>query len=147
MEVIETKDIEEIKKVLFHPEIRECISNDKYPDVVDIPVGGKYKYIAGYIGDDIIGVMVYHKFKDGLKVHIQVLPEYRKEHSKEFARIVAGETKNAIIYSEVPVCYPNVIRFAEWFGFIETGRIKDGYTKNGESCDVVSYRMENGNII
>lgn len=138
MKVIETKDLEDIKKVLCHPEIYRCISDDYCPESSEFEPPLSARYIAGYVDGDIIGLMIYHNMKEGLKCHIQVLPEYRKEYAREFAEMVL--VKDVDVYSEIPACYPNVIRFAKSFGFKEIGTIKDSHLKNGVNYDVIKFR-------
>lgn len=144
MEVRETKNIDEIKEVLCHPEIFPCISDDNltYSGDFEPPITDDIQYIAGFVDGDIIGIMIYHKVTGGLKCHIQVLPEYRKKYARQFARIAIefGEAKNSIIYSEIPTCYPNVIKFAKEFGFTETGSIIEDYLKDGKKYDVIKMR-------
>ncbi len=147
MIIKETIDPDEIKRVLCHPEIYPCItSDDECPDLEDFEPPMDAEYIGGYVGCDIIGIMVYHTYKDGFECHIQVLPEYRKEYAREFAQMALeiGKAKNASIYAEIPDCYPNVLKFAKSFGFNETGSIEDGYTRNGMTCDVTTLRLEHG---
>ncbi len=141
----EIKNTDEIKKVLCHPEIYDLINDDNSPDVenCNIPLTSDIEYIGGFVEGDIIGIMIYHTTNKGVELHIQVLPEYRKEYAREFARMALkfGEAKNAYIYSEIPICYPNVISFAKEFGFTESGSIKDNYVKNGIKHDVIIMRM------
>lgn len=148
MLVTKTDNITDIRKVLCHPEIYDCISGDDSPDICDFspPIDASIEYIAGYVEDDIIAIMVYHNINSELKIHIQVLPEFRKEYAKEFARIALkfGEAKNAIIYAEIPECYPNVISFAKEFGFQEYGSIKNGRVKKCVEYDVIKMRLHNG---
>lgn len=145
MNIKEIKDIAEIKKVLCHPEIFECINDDTClsQDDLEIPINDNMEYVAGFVDSDIIGLMIYHKQEEGTELHIQVLPKYRKEHAREFARMALeiGKAKNVLIYSEIPACYPNVISFAKEFGFTESGSIKNNYIKNGVEHDVVIMRM------
>lgn len=142
MNVEETKDISEIKKILCYPEIYACISDDNSPPFDEYEPSLTATYVAGYVDSDIIGLMIYHTTEKGLKCHIQVLPEFRKEYAREFARMALefGEAKNSSIYSEIPLCYPNVIRFAKSFGFTEIGIIKDNHLLDGVSFDVMVMR-------
>lgn len=142
MNIKETRDIAEIKKILCYPEIYRCISDDNSPPLEEFEPPPEAIYVAGYVGSDIIGMMIYHKTEEGLKCHIQVLPEFRKKYAREFARMALeiGEAKNSSIYSEIPVCYPNVIRFAKSFGFTETGSIKEGHLLDGVKHDVMILR-------
>jgi hypothetical protein len=109
------------------------------------PMGAGVQYVAGLVDSAIIGLMIYHDVGNKVKCHIQVLPEYRKDHAREFARIALnfGKAKNAIVYAEIPDCYPNVLRFAEKVGFYKTGNIKDDYTKDGVTHDVIILRLRN----
>lgn len=145
MHVTETTNKEDIRKVLCHPDIYNVINGDGSPDIDDfeVPIDNSIEYIAGYAEDDIIGLMIYHTVNDCVKCHIQVLPEYRQEYAKEFARIALkfGRAKNVIINAEIPECYPNVISFAKEFGFEESGIIKNGRTKNGADYDVIKMRL------
>lgn len=145
MIVVNTTNIDDIKTILCNPDIYDCISNDNCPSSEHFEPPKTAQYIAGYVDNKIIALMIYHKVEEGLKCHIQVLPEYRKKYAREFARIALefGEAKNAIIYSEIPTCFPNVIRFAKEVGFTETGRIKESYPKNGMKHDVIKLRKEN----
>lgn len=143
MNVYETQDIDEIKSVLCHPQIYPCISHDGCPTSKEFEPPMNVRYLGGYIDGQIIGLMIYHPYKDGLKCHIQVLPEFR-EHAKEFGRIVLDEAKNAIIYADVPTCYPNVVSFAEGFGFEITGSIKNNHVRDGQSFDTLTMRLDHG---
>ncbi len=145
MNVFETIDVEEIKSVLCHPEIYPCISQDGNPTAAEYEPPMNVRYIGGYVEGTLIGIMVYHPYKDGLKCHIQVLPEFRKKYAKAFGRIALnfGEAKNAIIYADIATCFENVIAFAEGFGFRITGRIKDNYVRDGKRFDAITMRLNN----
>jgi len=145
MLIRETKSAEEIKTVLCHPEIYDRISDDYSITVEEFEPPMDAEYIAGYVGNDIIGLMIYHINDGKLECHFQVLPEFR-QYSKEFARMALeiGKAKNASIYAEIPDCYPEVIKFTTNFGFNIVGNIVDGHQKNGQSCDVKILRFDNG---
>jgi len=146
--VHEINDVHLINEVLCHPEIYGCISSDgSVPaDEFRPPLSPKIQYVAGFVDGAIIGLMIYHDKVDKVKCHIQVLPEYRKEYAKEFARMALnfGKAKNAIIYAEVPECYPNVLKFSKEFGFTETGKIENDYIKGGKHHDVIILGLNNG---
>jgi len=146
MIVKETTNTGEIKTVLCSPAIYPCISDDNSPepDSFEPPISEEYQYIAGYVDSDIIGIMIYHSEEGRTNIHIQVLPEYRKEYAREFGRMALkfGEAKNVIIYAEIPECYPNVLEFAKSFGFKETGEsIKNDCTKDGVKYDAIILRL------
>lgn len=145
IEIVEISDKEEIRKVLCHPVIYECIKSDDNPGPEEFTPPDDATYVSGYVDGEIIGIMVYHQVEEGLKCHINVLPEYRKQYSTKFARMAFdfGEAKNAVIYAEIPECYPNVLSFAKCFGFVETGIIKEKHAKNGVLNNVIKMRLDN----
>jgi hypothetical protein len=140
----ETRDIAEIKKILCCPEIYKCIGDDNSPPIDEFEPPSQAMYVAGYVDGDIIGLMIYHITEKGLKCHLQVLPEYRSKYAREFARMALefGEAKNSSIYSETPVCYWHIIRFAKSFGFVEEGVIKDEFLLDGIRHDVMVMRRK-----
>ena len=147
MIVRETKDIDHIKSVLCHPEIYGCIACDGAMPAEEFnpPMTEGVQYVAGFVDNAIIGLMIYHDVGHEVKCHIQVLPEFRKEHAKKFARMALsfGKAKNAIVYAEIPDCYPNVLSFAKDFGFYETGKIIGDHAKDGIDYDVIIVRLKN----
>jgi hypothetical protein len=144
MIIKETREISEIKKILCHPDIYDCIGDDNSPPVEEFEPPSQAMYIAAYVDGDIIGLMIYHVTDKGLKCHFQVLPEYRSKYARKFARMALefGEAKNSSIYSETPVCYWHIIRFAKSFGFVEEGVIKELYPLNGIKHDVMILRKK-----
>jgi hypothetical protein len=122
-------DKEQIKKILCHPEIFKTISGKNCPieaEDFDPPLQGS-EYFAGFLDGEIFAIMIYDEQDGRLKLHIQVLPEYRKEHAKEFARIALdyGLAKNVPLYADISDTYPNVIKFTESFGFKKVGKVGD----------------------
>jgi len=145
LNVKETRNISEIKKVLCHPDIYERSKDDYCPESRYFEPPEWATYIGGYLDDDIIGLMVYHTEDDGLKCHFQVLPEHRI-HAIQFARMALnfGEAKNASIYVEIPGCYPEVIFFAKGVNFKESGVIEKIHKKNGKFYNVTRLRRKHG---
>lgn len=144
MIVKETKDLDEIKAVLCNPSIYDTITDDNSPLIDDFepPVNEEYKYIAGYVDNEIIGVTVYHKYLDGNKVHFQVLPEHRKEHAIKFGEQAIKFKGTLPLYAEIPDLYQNVLNFAFINGFKVVEVKENDYTKNGETYNVNILRFE-----
>ena len=141
-----TWDIDDIRSVLCHPEIYPCIAGDGCPEAKDfiLPLQGN-EYYGGYVNDEIISVMIYHASKDRQYCHIQVLPKYRKEYAREFAKGTLNEQlKNGPIFAEIPECYPNVLRFALGVGFEVIETTDEPYIRDGKSCEIKVLRCENG---
>ena len=131
--VKETTNISDIKAVLCHPEIYDTISSDSCPRVEDFepPITDEYSYIVGYVKGSPIGVMIYHKYKDGKICHVQVLPKYRKEYAIKFGEQSLEFRGTLPLYAEIPELYKNVLDFALLNGFSVINKIDDGYIKNG----------------
>lgn len=127
MIIRETKDIEEIKRVLCHPEIFPRIAGDcgLTPEEFEPPLDAAF-YIGGY-EDKIFAVSCFHPFRDGLKFHPNVLPKYRLRCARDFARkcllMVQCE-----IYAEVPLEFKRAINFAKKLGFDSIANNKDSTT-------------------
>lgn len=123
-----TEDVELINQVLKHPEIWPCIADKENDKDEFIPPMQDHHYIIGTDGDQVIGVMVYHK-ANGWKCHVQVLPEYREKYGFKFGQKVLEWFWNNVnsdkITATIPAEYPNVVRFAELNGF-SLDRIEKG---------------------
>lgn len=126
----ETKNIKELEKVLFNKEIYDTITSDNNA-FMEIPVTSEYKYIGGFVDNEIIAVMVYHKYKDGNECHVQVLPEFREEYAKEFGEQVLKFKGHSPLYAEIPLLYKNVLDYALKNKFAVIEIKNDGYVKGG----------------
>ncbi|GAG48557.1 unnamed protein product, partial [marine sediment metagenome] len=132
MIVKQINNAEDIKKVLCVGAIYECITDDECPHIDDFepPTDQCYTYIAGYANGEIIAIMVYHKYLDGNECHIQVLPEHRKQHAKDFAEQALLFRGTLPLYAEIPDLYKNVLNFACSFGFEVIDVKENDYIKN-----------------
>jgi hypothetical protein len=114
-------DSHAINDFLRQPSIFPAISDgcDITPDGFHAPLDNNHLYIGGYVEGALIGIMVYHISNNDIECHIQVLPEYRKQHAEEFAKqsldIFRGGKKRVI--ANIPEKFQNVIRFAKKVGF------------------------------
>lgn len=124
---------EEAKAILCRPDIYDTISDDDSPPASEFTPPDDCQYIGGFAVGELIAVMIYHKFRDGEKLHIQILPEHRMNHAMEFGRLGLdiGKAKGRPIYADIPDAYPNVLRYAQSFGFDIIERINSGMKKNG----------------
>jgi hypothetical protein len=138
MIVKETKDIDEIKSILCNQAIYDTITDDNCPlvDEFEPPVNDEYRYIAGYIDNKIFGILVFHKYLDGNKCHVQVLPEYRKEHAIKFGEQALCFNGTLPLYAEIPDLYENVLNFAFNNNFRIVEVKENDYIKNGEAYNV-----------
>jgi hypothetical protein len=136
--VKKTTCINDIKAVLCNAVIYDTITGDDCPNAEDFepPVNDEYLYVGGYVGGEIMALMVYHKYLDGNKCHVQVLPEYRKEHAKTFGEQVLLFKGTLPLYAEIPDLYKNVLNFALMNGFNVIDVKENDYIKNGEAYNV-----------
>ena len=138
--------VEDIKDILCHPEIYDTISGDDCPKLEDFepPMSKDYMYIVGYVKGEPIGVMIYHKYRDGNIAHVQVLPQHRKEHAKQFGEQVLNFRGHSPLYAEIPDLYQNVLEFAKLNGFKIIDEKKYDYIKNGKSYNTKVLLLSGG---
>lgn len=136
----------EAKAVLCHPEIYDLISGDDSPSAEEFEPPGDCEYIGGFVNGELMAVMVYHEFRDGVKLHIQVLPGYRESYAIEFGEsgLSMGIDKDVPIYADIPDMYSNVLRYAKSFGFEVIETINDAFKKNGILRTSYLLRLNNG---
>lgn len=140
----ESVNVDDIKAVLCHRKIYDSITDDRCQKLEDFepPTTSEYKYIVGYVKDEPMAVMVYHKYRDGNECHVQVLPEYRKEYAKEFGQQSLEFRGTAPLYAEIPSLHENVLLFALLNNFEVIDIVDDGYIKNGVNhlVNVLKYK-------
>lgn len=146
MIIKECFNVDDIKEVLCHPEIYNTIASDECPKLEDFepPMGEEYLYMVGYVKGAPIGVMIYHKYKDGNKCHVQVLPEYRKEYAKKFGEQSLLFRGTLPLYAEIPDLYKNVLDFALMNNFKVIDVKKNDYIKNGKTYNMNVLEFQNG---
>lgn len=146
MIVKETTDIDDIKAVLCNPAIYDTISDDNDPKVEEFepPITNEYLYVCGYVNGEPVGLMVYHKYLDGNKCHVQVLPEFRKEHAIEFGQQSLLFRGTVPLYAEIPDLYQNVLDFARLNNFEVIDKYDDGYIRNGVKYSTNVLRYNDG---
>tara|TARA_R110000787_G_scaffold179738_1_gene291779 strand:+ start:195 stop:629 length:435 start_codon:yes stop_codon:yes gene_type:complete len=139
-----TDNVSDIRAVLCNPAIYDTITDDNSPNIEDFkpPINDKYLYVGGYVDNEIIGLMVYHKYLDGNECHMQVLPEHRKDHAKEFGEQSLKHRGTQPLYAEIPDLYKNVLDFALLNDFKVIKRIDSGFIKNGvnHTVNVLRYK-------
>lgn len=138
-----TQDVDVIKSILTHPSIYPVISSDLAPKPEDYTPDTKGKVImVGMVDDVPMALMILYPCNDVTAwCHVQVLPEYRKEHAYEFgieAIAYAWDLLGVLkIVAQIPAIYPNVIAFAEKCGFTQEGVNKNSHLKDGKLVDCV----------
>jgi hypothetical protein len=142
----ETTNIDDIKAVLCNAAIYDTISDDNDPAIEEFepPINDEYLYIGGYVKGEIMALMVYHNYLDGNKCHVQVLPEFRKEHALKFGEQSLMFRGTRPLYAEIPDLYQNVLDFAKLNDFDVIDKIDDGYIKNGVEYPTNVLRYNDG---
>jgi hypothetical protein len=142
----ETTDLNEIKAVLCNPAIYDTITDDNSPLIEDFepPINDNYLYVGGYIKGEIAALMVYHKYLDGNKCHVQVLPEYRKEYAINFGEQSLLFKGTLPLYAEIPDLYKNVLAFALLNSFKVKSVKENDYIKNGKTYNVNVLEFQDG---
>ena len=141
MKIRISDDAEEIRGILTHPDIYAVISSDLAPPAQHYIVDMNEKvFLVGYVDEKPIGVMIFYPCGDvACWCHIQVLPEYRKEHAFAFGKMAVQWAWDSLaiakLVAQIPAIYPNVIRFAEMHDFEIEGINKRSYLKDGQLID------------
>ena len=144
MIVKETSDLIEIKRILCDPVIYDTITGDDNPKAEEFepPISEDYQYVGGYVGGEIVALMVYHAFRDGNECHAQVLPEFRKEYAREFGEKAFMFRGKLPLYARIPDNYPNVLNAALSFGFKVIDRVIGDHIKHSITYDTSVLRFQ-----
>lgn len=137
--MIELKLIDRVEaaRVILDPEIYDRISNDKCPEYFELP---DIPYWGGYVNGELASLNIEGEFRDGIKIHFQVLKNYRK-HARELLEISIKDIDYPI-YAEIPTCFQSTINFALKAGF-RTIEIKpENYLKYGKLHDRYLMRLD-----
>ena len=111
----QTFNMERVNAILSHPDIWRDVAPNGWA-VFDLPYDPNCLYfmVNGYEG-----VIVFHPFRDGLKIHPNILPEFRGKGAyraiEESCQAVFGQVRN--IYAEIGVELRHVTLCARHLGF------------------------------
>ena len=117
--VKETKNTSEIEKIIFDNEIYDRIKIEGI-EVKKLPIKNTI-YIGGYLNDEIIAVMVYYRRTKYTTCHIHVLKAHRARLAARFGWESLLMRPCNVLYTNIPSKFPEVIKFAEHFGFKYVG--------------------------
>lgn len=109
-----TQDMTEVNRILHHPSIWKDIADGEPFDTPYLP---DVLYLM--VNNDE-GVITFHRFRDGLKIHPNILPEKRGKmayQAVEDAIQYVFSLGWTTIYAEIDVRLRHVIRFAKDLGF------------------------------
>jgi len=119
-----TVDQDEIKKILFHPDIYPDTSAGYELDFDStvFPIDNVL-YIGGY-DEQIFALSCIHPFMDGFKYHPYVLPEYRLKYGRDFVKQTVSMVK-CPVYVEIPKKRKDLVNLAIKNGFDSVANNKD----------------------
>ena len=109
-------DQDEVKKILFHPDIKSDISGGieySYNDT-DLPMDSVL-YIGGY-DNCLFAVSCFHRFRGGIKIHINILKSHRLKYARDFVKQCLSMVK-CNTYIEFPEKRKDIFNLATKFGF------------------------------
>lgn len=107
-------DLSRLNQILHHPDIWPEISGGVEPFYVEPLDDWEYVWCEG-------GVIIFHPYRDGMKIHPNFLPDYRGK--KAFEEIERTLQKYSRVYAEIDKDLRHVNWAARFMGFrlIETG--------------------------
>ncbi len=111
-----TENIDDIERVLLDPEIYDRIKVDGIVNVQISAIKG-CTYVAGYDNGEIFALMLYYKRNTYTTCHVHVLKTHRAKLAVKFCRKALKLRPDNVLYTNIPNKYPDVIRFARYFGF------------------------------
>lgn len=141
----ESKSVADIESVMKHPAIYDRITDDDCPPSEEWNLNeSSGSFLVGYVDDRPIAVMAFHQDGEWF-CHIQVIPEFR-EYADEFARrsldwFFENMGLN-VLFAKIPENYPNVIKFAQKFGFELDSMFPIKHIKNGVEYSQSLYLLE-----
>lgn len=115
-----TFDTDEILSVLKHPDILKTITEANCQNI-DVDVN-QAAFIACDVDNELAAVFIFDKTGAVVfDIHAHVLPAKRPQ-SRDIAKAILKYFFDSFPQAEkltalIPICYPNVIAFAELFGF------------------------------
>lgn len=119
--ITQTMDMEMVSEILSHPEIWPSIAPSNVEPFIMPYLPGVTYFLVNHTD----GVIAFHQFMDGVKIHPNILPEKRGKLAydavEESIQIMLSQYRN--IYAEISKELVHIVRFAKALGFntIETG--------------------------
>ncbi len=113
--ITETNNMDIVNSILSHPDVWPDIAGDVKPfDVAYMPD------VLYFLMNEADGVVIFHGFRDSVKIHPNILPKYRGKAAYEAVDEACVEMFNrgyTCIYAEIDRKLTHVIRFAKALGF------------------------------
>ena len=152
IKVVSTVNESVIMDILGVPEIWATVSEgDIEPEEFNIDFEDTI-WLLMIKDDTIIGMYNFEALNSvSVEIHAHVLPEYRKQYSKETGTAALRWLFDNVpwaykVVAQVPEIYPNVSSFVESFGFELEGTNRESWLKDGSLWDVHSYGLTIGEL-
>jgi hypothetical protein len=133
MRIERCHDAKVVREFLMRPEMYETVAEDGFDEFEPDMEGDCW--LCLYLDELIAIYQVRQRNSVMVEIHANVLPEYRKDYSKQTGQMalrwLLDNTRACKVIAEVPVIYPNVRAFAEQFGFEVEGKLAESYSKGG----------------
>jgi len=128
-----------VKRILTTDGIWEMIGGHRLKKEEYKP-DDSWLYVTGAVDDEVIGIVLVHDTPNGYhQVHVQIIPEYREQHSKEFGdkgmQWLWDNTYYNTLVASIPSLYPNVRQYAELQGFELIDTLENSYEKDDTMYD------------
>lgn len=109
-----TRNMDVVNEILSVPEIWEAIS-DGIP-LFEMPYMPDVTY---FLVNERDGVIIFHPFRDGVKIHPNIVPEKRGRLAYQAVEAACQEMHKIYrnIYAEIAPELVHIIRFAKHLGF------------------------------
>ena len=109
------------------------------------------EFWIGLYKDELIGCYRIHPIYGATyEIHAFILPEHRKEHSKESGKVILkwclDNTEMKKLVCMIPDRFKNVIGFVKSIGFVNEGCNRLSYTKDGQLWDVHHFGLTRDEI-
>lgn len=135
-----TYDVALINKIMFDPAIWDCIAEDgQIQDDFEPDVDNECWLLMAVDHAPIALYNIHALNTVTAQIHAHVLPEYRKQHSKETGKLalqyILKNSDYQKIVAVIPETYENVKKFTLSFGFVEEGVSRKSIMKGGKLLD------------
>jgi hypothetical protein len=112
----ETRNVREIKSILCHPDIFYYVKGNQEIEPDEFNIDFESIICIGGYDKEIFAVGCFHAFRDGLKFHPSILPEYRLKYARDFVSSCISMVE-CMLYVEIPNNRKRLLNLAKKFGF------------------------------